>query len=65
MGDLEKFACEAMDKELLGKIRIAKTYNNALPGHIATIKQKCIRDQDMAGKELNPYRVECTVNSLI
>ena len=49
LGALEKFANDAMDKELLGKIRIVKTYNTAIPAHISKIRERCIRDQDLAG----------------
>ncbi|KAK6176078.1 hypothetical protein SNE40_014433 [Patella caerulea] len=44
IGDLEKYATKAMDPELLGKIKIVKTYNHNLPGHIDKILSKTIKD---------------------
>ncbi|XP_050414596.2 F-box DNA helicase 1 [Patella vulgata] len=48
IGDLEKYATKAMDPELLGKIKIVKTYNHNLPGHIDKILSKTIKDISVA-----------------
>jgi len=48
--DLEKFATKSMDSELLGKIKIVKTYNHNLPLLIRKIDSKCVRDERRAGK---------------
>lgn len=44
----EKFANETQDIELLGKIKIVKTYTHQLPSHINKIRSKCIKSMDMA-----------------
>ncbi|XP_074646265.1 F-box DNA helicase 1-like isoform X2 [Tubulanus polymorphus] len=46
--DLEKYASSVMDNELLGKIRIVRTYNHNLPSHIAKIRSKTVTDQRIA-----------------
>jgi len=35
--------------ELLGKIRIVKTYGHLLKSHIPKIRSKCVKDSFMAG----------------
>ncbi len=42
---MESYAKKAMDKEIEAKINIVKTFNTALPGHIAKIKSKAIKDE--------------------
>lgn len=49
MVELEKYAKKTMDNELLGKINIVKTFSTAVPGHVAKIRSKCVRDTDVAG----------------
>lgn len=48
--DLERFATKAMDNELLGKIKIVKTYHHNLPVLIGKIESKCVRDERQAGR---------------
>lgn len=45
---LEDFATKAVDTELLGKIKIVKTYNHNLPQHIRKIESMCVRDERQA-----------------
>jgi len=45
----EKFAIQTLDAELLGKIRIVKTYGHMLTSHIPKIRSKCVKDSFMAG----------------
>jgi len=45
----EAYATKTLDGELLGKIRIVKTYGHLLTSHIPKIKSKCVRDTFMAG----------------
>ena len=45
----ETYATKTVDGELLGKIRIVKTYGHLLMSHIPKIKSKCVRDTFMAG----------------
>ena len=47
--EFEKYATKTTDQEVLGKIRIVKTYHNALPSLITKIKEKCISDSKRAG----------------
>lgn len=47
-GDLDNFATKSMDNELLGKIKIVKTYNHNLPLHIRKIESKSVRDERQA-----------------
>jgi len=47
--EFEKYATKTVDVELLGKIRIVKTYGHLLKSHIPKIKSKCVRDSFMAG----------------
>ena len=49
LGELEKFATKTMDNELLGKIKIVKTYNTAIPNHVSKIRRKTVKDNDVAG----------------
>ncbi|XP_053378014.1 F-box DNA helicase 1-like [Mercenaria mercenaria] len=46
--DLDNFATKSMDNELLGKIKIVKTYNHNLPLHIRKIESKSVRDARQA-----------------
>ncbi|KAL5013331.1 hypothetical protein ScPMuIL_007601 [Solemya velum] len=48
IGDLEKYAEKTNDVELLGKIRIVKTYHHSLPSHIQKILSKTSRDMSQA-----------------
>ncbi|ESO99456.1 hypothetical protein LOTGIDRAFT_113635 [Lottia gigantea] len=48
IGDIEKYANKAMDHELLGKIRIVRTYNHSLPSHINKILEKSVNDLQVA-----------------
>jgi len=45
----ETFANKTVDGELLGKIKIVKTYGHLLLSHIPKIKSKCVKDSYMAG----------------
>ena len=45
----EAYATKTLDGELLGKIRIVKTYGHLLTSHIPKIKSRCVRDTFMAG----------------
>ena len=45
----EKYVNETQDIEVLGKIKIVKTYTHQLPEHIAKIRSKTSKTQDMAG----------------
>ena len=47
---LDNFATKSMDNELLGKLKIVKTYNHNLPNHIRKIESMCVRDERQAGK---------------
>ena len=47
--EFEKYAVKTTDGELLGKIRIVKTYGHMLTSHIPKIKSKCVNDSFMAG----------------
>ena len=49
LGDLEKYANRTMDNELLGKIKIVKTYNTAIPSHVNKIRSKSVKDNTAAG----------------
>ncbi|XP_060587800.1 F-box DNA helicase 1-like, partial [Ruditapes philippinarum] len=46
--DLDNFATKSMDNELLGKIKIVKTYHHNLPSHIRMIESKCVSDERRA-----------------
>ncbi|KAI0230870.1 F-box DNA helicase 1 [Lamellibrachia satsuma] len=48
LADLERYATQVMDHELLGKIRIVKTCHHNLPSLIAKIRSKAIGDTDTA-----------------
>ena len=48
-GEFKKFVAKTVDAELMGKIRIAETYNHQLASHISKIKSKCINDIQLAG----------------
>jgi len=50
--DLERYATQVMDQELLGKIRIVKTCHHNLPSLIDKIRSKAIGDTDTAGASL-------------
>jgi len=47
--ELDDYANQTDDKELLSKILIVKTYGAMLSSHIPRIKSKCIRDILLAG----------------
>ena len=47
--EFEAYATKTVDGELLGKIRIVKTYGHLLLSHIPKIMSKCIKDISMAG----------------
>ena len=49
-GELEAFATKTMDAELLGKIRIVKSYHHNLPVILSKIQSKCVRDVRVAGR---------------
>ena len=49
MSELEKYAAKTMDNELLGKIKIVRTYNTAIPSHVNKIQRKTVHDNDVAG----------------
>ena len=48
--ELNQYANKTVDTELLGKIRIVKTYTNAIPSHIAKIRSKALNSMENAGK---------------
>ena len=58
LADLERYATQVMDHELLGKIRIVKTCHHNLPSLIAKIRSKAIGDTDTAGVS------QCEVSSM-
>jgi len=47
--EFENYATKTVDAELLGKIRIVKTYGHMLSSHIPKIRSKCVKDSFMAG----------------
>lgn len=49
MAKLEKYAQKTTDNELLGKIRIVKTYDQILPACMSKIREKTVRDLTQAG----------------
>lgn len=49
IAELEKYATNTQDAELLGKIRIVKTFGHSLPRYIDQIKQKTISITEHAG----------------
>ncbi|PVD25065.1 hypothetical protein C0Q70_15563 [Pomacea canaliculata] len=48
MAKLEKYAQKTTDNELLGKIRIVKTYDQILPACMSRIREKTVRDLTQA-----------------
>ncbi|XP_048257505.1 F-box DNA helicase 1-like [Haliotis rufescens] len=44
IADLEKYATKVSDVELMGKIRIVKTFHHAIPMCLTKISAKCVRD---------------------
>ena len=49
LGELERYATKVIDVELIGKIKIVKTFHSSLPGHIARILSRTVASIDVAG----------------